>query len=146
MNWSKHSLETHIAGISLAMKYKHSDKPFLKPFYDNIIKCFGVKCHCPIDSLGYFSDGIYYNRYDEQCFAKFDSVWYTYNGSKMFKYYSKQLKASEIDMEIRDIIVKISKTKYASKDQIELAKHIESLRLIRENKLESFRSLKRVKI
>lgn len=145
MSWKKHSLETHIVGISLAMKYKCSDKPFLKSFYDDVIKCFGAKCRCPIDLVGAFSDGIYYNGDGEQCFAKFDGVWYTYNGSKMFKYYSKQLEAAEIDMKDRDTIVKISNTKYATKEQIELAKHIKSLKWARKTKLEAFRLHKRAK-
>lgn len=145
IGWRKHSLETHFAGVKLALRHKREDASFYKCLHSRLIDCLGEQCDNPFNSADYLSDGVFHNRITNQGFVKFDGVWYTYDCGRMFKYYSKQIEVIEIDLRVRKTLVDLSNTKYATKHQVELVEHIKTLEWIKGIKIDAFKKRKRLK-
>ena len=137
--WIKQALVTHFAGCSIGKTKLH---PFLE---SKVRECLGGELKCPILNVrDTFSDGVYYNKLTKETYVKFYGVWYNYK-SKMFTHYQTELEVAELDIKVRDAIVAISKTKYATDRQKELANKIGWLKHARRTKLEFFGSGKRLR-
>lgn len=141
--WKKHSIGQHFAGGDL-LKNSTSQK-FIDRMTKAIIDCVKYEVECPIDSKDIFSDGVYYNRYEKKTYVKLLGHWYYYDDGEMFVYYSISQIVNEMDTKVHDAILSIVKTKYASKQQIELAKHIKNFYYLKKMRKDANRRIKEVR-
>lgn len=138
--WMKQSLSTHFAGATPKVMRSLSYAEFIN---NAIVECLGNKCECPVSKQDTFSEGVYYNKSDVECFVKFNNQWYEYE-TKMFMHYQTELNVAELDTSVRNAIVNIAKTKFATPLQIELADKVKWLKTARSYKLQGFQSRKRL--
>ena len=141
--WKKQSFCTHFAGGYL-LKNSKSQKTIDRMTKD-IIDCVKYEVDCPIYSKDIFSDGVYYNRYEKKTYVKLLGHWYFYGDGEMFEYYSISQIVNEMDTKDHDAILSIAKTKYASKQQIELAEHIKNFYYFKKMRQDAKRRIKEVR-
>lgn len=139
-NYKRHALKRHFAGQQRRNTWDKNRQ--------SIIDCTdGLEYH---EIFSGCNDGVYYDRLVKKCYVVIDGESYRYkSGDAMFPYYRDSDIAREMTKEEQDALLKISKTKFKTKRQDNLAyvieRNIESDKQWRDMRLRWHKALKECK-